>query len=97
MLAVYGVHMQWVEMRVSMMVLQMRMHMCVSEFLIYFDIHAGRSNAYIGQAWGCRVTMYANDVLHTRGIRGRLVAFLFAFGRCEGDPTHSCCCCYGPL
>lgn len=35
--------------------------------------------------------MYANDVLHTRGIRGRLVAFLFAPGRGEGDPTH---CCY---
>lgn len=32
--------------------------------------------------------MYANDVLHTRGIRSRTVAFLFAFGRGEGDPAH---------
>jgi hypothetical protein len=72
----------------AMVVLQVRIHVRVSVFLIYLDIQAGCSNTHIGQAWGCRVMMYANDVLHTRRIRGRAVAFLFAFRRGESDPAH---------
>lgn len=95
MLPVYGVHVQWVEMRMPVVVLQVRMHVCMRVFLIYFDIETGHSDAHVGQARRFGTTVHAHDVLRTGGIGRRLVtAVLLAFGWCECEPAHfGCCCC----
>lgn len=92
-LPVDRVHVQWVQMRVSVVMFQMRVEMDVIEFLVYLYVYTGHFDTYVGEPGGCWVMVYADDVLDTGGIGSRPVAFVFAFAGCECDPAHDKCWC----
>jgi hypothetical protein len=63
MVSVYGMHMQRVQMRMSMMVLQMWMQMPVV-LLVHLKTDAGYFDADFAEAWGW-ATVYADELLGT--------------------------------
>jgi hypothetical protein len=67
MMAMNGMHMQRVQMRMSVVVVQVRVEMrvMVTTLLIYFEAYAGHSYADVAETWRCWTMVDANEILHT--------------------------------